>query len=952
MKKLFSIILLVCLIITMFCFNGKAKAEDNSIIITVSSDYKKITLEYPSQVLGDNVQYSLNGDKTEAIYSYRNSYMSTIDIKNEWYDNNLIVSLLNDGHTIIETSIKIPSLNPNLSNQHTFSFSITTEDGKEVYFYPRNINGINYYFLPSGVDLAKAKVYSDIELISAKSALAPINETKIQNGVFFDLSSLQGFANCEANFVEFSHADGSFVIAYMKSNNVSSVFYDTDDPANFGREYIESLRDHSLKSTGNVTLYDESFTEVFNGKVSAFKGRGNMTWDAQKKPYQIKLDKKADLLDPANGKQKAKKWLLISSPFDGTMLLNEFIYAMAHRMGMSETPEGKPVDFYYDGEYRGTYYLCEKVEIGTGRLEIDDLEKDIEDANPDIDFEALPVATGKNKYGEKIQYVTGINNPEDISGGYLLELDNLFYKTELSYFITNNNRPIYVSKQPEYLSKDAIIYISEFMHDYYKSITDGGVNNSTGKKFTDYLDLNSAVKYYTIQQFTKNNDAFNTSTFFYKPKGENKIYAGPLWDCDATMGHRLKTEDPTGILDQGRMDSEWMKISEFRNAFYQYFKDEFREIIEEMIINRDGINTWYSHANNLDKTTAMNFTVWEPESNDSFFNWPERWQNLTDQYNWLLTRISWFDQKLKSIDITRLYGDNRYKTSLKVADTLKQIKGIEKFDKIILADGNQFPDALCSGFLAQSLDAPIILINNTNSKMVTDYINSNLNSDGSIIILGGENAISASLLSNLNNKYERVYGNNRYETNLEILNYLDVKYDTLLVCSGNNYPDSLSVSALNLPIMLVNNELRSDQIDYLSKNEFAEICIIGGTSAVNTKIESSLKTYSSVKRIAGSNRFQTSTCVAKEFFGKTDNALISFARNFPDGLCGGPLAGVINAPVLLTADGNTDELKKYFNEFTYPNKLYILGGESLISNNSIIKLFDTFIKQKIKSDKY
>ncbi|MBR0229779.1 MAG: cell wall-binding repeat-containing protein, partial [Erysipelotrichaceae bacterium] len=734
--------------------------------------------------------------------------------------------------------------------------------------------------------------------------------------------------------------------------NVSSVFYDSDDPVNQGINYIEESEDHSTKSTGKLTVFDENFSEAYNGKVSAFKGRGNMTWDAAKRGYQVKLDKKADLLDPADGKQKAKKWLLISSPFDGTMLLNEFIYAMAHEMGMSETTEGKPVDFYYDGQYRGTYYLCEKVEIGTGRLEIDDLEKDIEDANPDVDLEELPLVTGKNKYGEKIQYVEGINDPEDISGGYLLELDNLFYEAEASYFLTNNSRPVYVSKQPEFLSKNAVSYISEFMHDYYRSITDGGVNKATGKRFTEYLDLNSAVRYYTIQQFTKNNDAFNTSTFFYKPKGEDKIYAGPLWDCDATMGHRRKTEDPTGILDQGRMDSSWMKIAEFREAFYDYFRDEFRGVIERMILDREGENTWYRHAENLNETTAMNFTVWGPESNDSFFNWPQRWQNLTDQYNWLLTRIEWFDRKLKEIDITRLYGDNRYRTSLKAADTLKQLRGIEKFEKIILADGNKFPDALCSGFLAQNLEAPIILINDANSKMVTDYINDNLTEEGSIIVLGGENAISSSILSRLNNDYSRVYGNNRYETNLEILNYLDAEFDTLLVCSGNNYPDSLSASALNVPIMLVNNSLQNNQLEFLAENEFSRIYIIGGTSAVNSRIESELEKYAEVKRISGANRYQTSRMVAEEFFEDPDTALISYALNFPDGLCGGPLAGVLNAPVLLTADGNTYEVRQYFSRHPYPDKLYILGGSALISDSSVTGLFDTFTRQQVKSDKY
>ena len=94
----------------------------------------------------------------------------------------------------------------------------------------------------------------------------------------------------------------------------------------------------------------------------------------------------------------------------------------------------RPVDLYYDGEYRGSYVLIEKIQVDKGRVDISDLEDAIDLANPGADIETFPSLKAKNKYGNVIQYVAGVKDPANIEGGYLLELDPTYYAEEASWF--------------------------------------------------------------------------------------------------------------------------------------------------------------------------------------------------------------------------------------------------------------------------------------------------------------------------------------------------------------------------------------------------------------------------------------------------------------------------------------------------------------------------------------
>lgn len=290
--------------------------------------------------------------------------------------------------------------------------------------------------------------------------------------------------------------------------------------------------------------------------------------------------------------------------------------------------------------------------------------------------------------------------------------------------------------------------------------------------------------------------------------------------------------------------------------------------------------------------------------------------------------------------VYRAAGADRIATSLAIAKALKSELGVSRFSNIVVASALNFPDALTGSYLAAVKDAPILLTYDKVHSQIISYIRSNLASGGTVYILGGTGAVSASFENQLYSagiRYKRLAGNDRLGTNLAILNEAGVSYGSnVLVCTATGYADSLSASATGLPILLVGSSLTAEQRSFLS-NVGGSITIIGGTSAVSSSLESQLRSYGSVSRLAGSNRYETSVKVAQRFFSNPYTAVLAYAKNYPDGLCGGPLAYTMGAPLILT-DSNYHPARNY----TLTTSImggYVLGSGELISNEAARWIF-------------
>ena len=287
----------------------------------------------------------------------------------------------------------------------------------------------------------------------------------------------------------------------------------------------------------------------------------------------------------------------------------------------------------------------------------------------------------------------------------------------------------------------------------------------------------------------------------------------------------------------------------------------------------------------------------------------------------------------------RIAGDTRYETALKTADALKKSLGVDKFSDIIVADGNNYPDALAGSYLTKVKKAPLILVDRSvaSEKMIGEYIEKNLSDKGTVYLLGGSDVVTERFEKSLKGTdVKRLAGDTRYETNLEILNEAKAAKEDLLACTGEGFADSLSASAVGKPILLVDNRgLTKAQKTYLDKANVQDIYLIGGADVVSDKVGKELKSYdkdSKTERIAGDNRYKTSVGVAKAFFpDKCDTAVLAYGMKFPDGLAGGPLAISMGSPLLLVEDTAYADAKTYGSSVGI-SRLAVLGGTDVISD--------------------
>ena len=293
--------------------------------------------------------------------------------------------------------------------------------------------------------------------------------------------------------------------------------------------------------------------------------------------------------------------------------------------------------------------------------------------------------------------------------------------------------------------------------------------------------------------------------------------------------------------------------------------------------------------------------------------------------------------------MSRYFGESRYETAYNIATAYRSLSpSAAKFNSIIVACGTDFPDALAASYLSKSINAPIIVWRAKENANVQKYIKNNVKSGGRIYLLGGTAAVDDMIKSGMSSySFKRIGGKTRFETNTEVLKSAGFKGGEVLVCDGLTFQSALIGSATGKPILLVMGDtLRPAQKEVLSKATNLKFTIIGGTTAVSKALENELKAYSSnITRITGSTPDEISAKVAQKYYSNPKEIILTVDNNFPDGLCGGPLALVKNCPIFLIGDKES----AYKNTLNYCKTNNItnvtaLGGETLITNEVCEKM--------------
>ena len=499
---------------------------------------------------------------------------------NAWYDDT------NDTYYMFLTSAcRISDITLNVTGVRVSSVSAGTIDT-----YTNTVSGA---FAASGDVLTITdKDGEDYTVIVMQSGLPSINITL--NGI--DLNTLQ---------------DGSKETKY-KNNTV--IITDAD---------------------GNVNVSESEKVEI--------KGRGNSTWDwSDKKPYQIKFNKKQSVL----GMAKAKKWILLANAFDDSMLKNKIAYYMADELNMTYSPDYEYADLWIDGEYRGTYMIGEKVEIDNNRLNL---------TNDD---------------------------------GLIMEYDAAFYTEENYGFYDSYLKNHFTLKEAVNEDSDAKIksnvnMFQQKLDTFMSFLTNTNLSGITLSQLGKYIDVDSFAKYYLVSEYLGNHEAYVSSWFWYVDGASDVLHLGPVWDYDTCM--KYGSDDQFG-KNASLLFNALMKIPSFSNYVNKLFSEN-KSMISGLASYASGV------ADTISGSADMNYTRWkflgkktQKLSNSSYFanTYDEAVSTLT---SWLNSRYSWYDSNMAGYPSALLDYDlssSGQTLYVKAAD----IKGTNSLSAAVWSDSN------------------------------------------------------------------------------------------------------------------------------------------------------------------------------------------------------------------------------------------------------------------------
>lgn len=312
-------------------------------------------------------------------------------------------------------------------------------------------------------------------------------------------------------------------------------------------------------------------------------------------------------------------------------------------------------------------------------------------------------------------------------------------------------------------------------------------------------------------------------------------------------------------------------------------------------------------------------------------------------------------------EVLHISGATRYDTAAQEAISAYPYGS----NTVIIAGGEEgrWPDALSASGLAGVIQCPILLTASSSLSPEAQRVITALGASEAIVI-GGSASISdraykqikASLPSD--GKISRLGGQDRFDT--ANLIYQSGYYksggkywgkDGVIIASGNNFPDALSISALafskKMPVFLTNNaNIDNVSLVWVNSIKPKQVIIAGGAACVNSRSASKLKSIAKVTpiRLSGDNRYSTGAkiakwCVTKGYL-KWNGAAFASGKSPYDALAGGALQGRSKSVLLLTDSNTNTNVSDIRASRSSVGYISFLGGTAAVSQgyrNAVIK---------------
>lgn len=366
--------------------------------------------------------------------------------------------------------------------------------------------------------------------------------------------------------------------------------------------------------------------------------RGSSSQMFDKKSYGFETwDANGEDLDASVGDYPEEEdWILYGPYSDKSLIRNVLIYELSNAMGRYATK----TSFYeleINTSFQGTYVLMEKIKRDKNRVDI-----------------------SKNK-------------EEDISGGYIIKIDkptgdgdwyNESFAFSSQYTVdgilgqNKNTHFIYEYPDEDDINAAQKQYIQNYIHDFETALLE--TDSTEENNYQNYIDLDSFVDFFILNEVSKNPDAYRLSTFMYKDKGE-KLKMGPIWDFNLAFGNvdYCNGNTPEGWSyrfnevcpnDTWLVPFWWSKLMEDA-SFVAALKNRWTELRTSILSNQDvleRIEVLHTHLvtnnapqNNFAKWLVLGKYVWPNAFVGS--NYLEELNYLKD---WTAQRLDWMDNQI------------------------------------------------------------------------------------------------------------------------------------------------------------------------------------------------------------------------------------------------------------------------------------------------------------------
>lgn len=277
------------------------------------------------------------------------------------------------------------------------------------------------------------------------------------------------------------------------SNDIKT---DTDeDKVQIPHFYIDTENNAPIASkenyiNGTLNIDGGNKYNNFEGAM-AVRGRGNSTWKMPKKPFRLKLNKKASIL----GLAAERDWILLANYIDPSLMCNAAAMKIGQLLEMPFTHHMIPVDVTLNGRFLGNYMLTEQKEVTKNRIDI-----------------------GKN--------------------GWLLELDH-YFDEDWQFKSDRFGLPVMIQhpKLNKRTDAEAQALYKEIKNDFQTFENLLFEKSFPNNNYLDYFDADAFVNYMIVYALTANEE-INLPNSVYMYKKENGKYTmGPIWDFDWAFGY-------------------------------------------------------------------------------------------------------------------------------------------------------------------------------------------------------------------------------------------------------------------------------------------------------------------------------------------------------------------------------------------------------------------------------